>query len=121
AGSRGVYLINRFSDIIDVKRRKRIDSWEALKRQMIRDIKSDWVEEDQWIIEEIIFEDAEKTIPASDVKFYCFYGKVGIILEITRFPELKYSCSNPFTRCCPPAVFYHSFPGTKILLVDSNG
>ncbi len=90
AGSRGVYLINRFSDIIDVKRRKRIDSWEALKRQMIRDIKSDWVEEDQWIIEEIIFEDAEKTIPASDVKFYCFYGKVGIILEITRFPELKY-------------------------------
>src|SRR5699024_10176331 len=87
-------LINRFSDIIDVKRRKRIDSWEALKRQMIRDIKSDWVEEDQWIIEEIIFEDAEKTMPASDVKFYCFYGKVGIILEITRFPELKYCCGQ---------------------------
>src|SRR5699024_340527 len=26
-------------------------------------------------------------VPARDIKFYCFYGKVGLILEITRFPE----------------------------------
>lgn len=90
AGSRGVYLVNRFSDIIDVKRRKRIDRWEALHRQLIDDLKADWVHDDQWLIEEIIYEDEEKTIPASDLKFYCFYGKVGIILEITRYPDLKY-------------------------------
>ncbi|MEC5425932.1 ATP-grasp fold amidoligase family protein [Virgibacillus sp. C22-A2] len=90
AGSRGVYLVYSFNDIVDIKRSQSLDSWEALKANMEKDIISKWVDEDEWMMEELILESTEEKIPASDVKFYCFYGKVGLILEITRFPELKY-------------------------------
>ncbi|GGC85445.1 hypothetical protein GCM10007216_15210 [Thalassobacillus devorans] len=90
AGSRGVYLVHTFDDIIDVKRSKKLESWDKLKDAMDQDLQSGWVEEDSWYLEELILENKEKKIPASDIKFYCFYGKVGLILEITRYPEVKY-------------------------------
>ncbi|GAB3058601.1 ATP-grasp fold amidoligase family protein [Virgibacillus ainsalahensis] len=90
AGSRGVYLVHAFNDIIDVKRSKKLDSWQTLNQSMKEDLQSGWVSEDQWYIEELILENKPEKIPASDIKFYCFYGKVGLILEISRYPELKY-------------------------------
>lgn len=88
AGSRGVYLVKHFNDIVDMKRSKKLDSWEELQSSMKQDLDSGWVDQDEWTIEELILEHDSQ--PASDIKFYCFYGKVGIILEIVRFPELKY-------------------------------
>lgn len=90
AGARGVYLIHDFNDIIDLKRARAIDSKEALTASMKTDIESGWVEEDDWMMEELIMEDRENKIPGSDIKFYCFYGEVGLVLEIKRYPELKY-------------------------------
>nr|WP_245301694.1 ATP-grasp fold amidoligase family protein [Virgibacillus natechei] len=90
AGSRGVYLVYSLNDIIDIKRSKTIDSWDSLIETMKTDLTSDWVMNDEWFIEELIFENKQEKRPASDIKFYCFYGKVGIILEITRVPEMKY-------------------------------
>lgn len=90
AGSRGVYLVYGPNNIFDVKRSKSLDNWEDLKENMRNDLSTKWVEKDDWIIEELIYLDKNKQIPANDVKFYCFYGKVGLILEIERFPELKY-------------------------------
>lgn len=90
AGSRGVYLVHDFNDIIDVKRQAQLDSWEAMEQSMKNDLDSGWVAKDEWYTEELILEDVQTKTPASDVKFYCFYGKVGLVLEITRYPELKY-------------------------------
>ncbi|UJL45909.1 teichuronopeptide biosynthesis [Virgibacillus sp. NKC19-16] len=90
AGSRGVYLVYSFHDIIDIKRSKAIDSWDGLIETMKEDLTSGWVTDDEWFMEELIFEDKQRKVPASDIKFYCFYGKVGLILEITRVPEMKY-------------------------------
>lgn len=90
AGARGVYLVHRFDHIVDVNRKREITSWEDLAESMMEDIKTGRVSEDQWLIEELIFEDEESSVPASDIKFYCFYGKVGLILEITRYPERKH-------------------------------
>ncbi|MFC3039732.1 ATP-grasp fold amidoligase family protein [Virgibacillus xinjiangensis] len=90
AGSRGVYLIYSHDDIIDIKRSVKLDSWQALQQNMKKDMDSGWVEQDQWYMEELIVENKKEKKPASDVKFYCFYGKVGLILEITRYPERKY-------------------------------
>lgn len=90
AGARGVYLIHDFNDIIDLKRARALDGKEALIASMKADIESGWVEADDWMMEELIMEDRENKIPGSDIKFYCFYGKVGLILEINRYPELKY-------------------------------
>lgn len=90
AGSRGVYLIHTLNDIIDVQRAKQLDDLQALEESMQKDLTRGAVEENEWMVEELILEDKEKQLPASDLKFYCFYGKVGIILEITRFPERKH-------------------------------
>ncbi|WP_052345755.1 ATP-grasp fold amidoligase family protein [Paucisalibacillus sp. EB02] len=90
AGSRGVYLVYTTTDIFDIKRSKSLKSWEGLMDSLKQDLDSGWVYKDEWMIEELILENHEEKVPARDIKFYCFYGKVGLILEISRYPELKY-------------------------------
>jgi len=90
AGGRGVYLVYSNNDIIDIKRGRKMTGWEELTASMKQDVLMGWVHHNEWFTEELILEDKQKKTPASDIKFYCFYGKVGIILEITRFPELRY-------------------------------
>lgn len=90
AGARGVYLIHDFNDIIDLKQARKLDSKEALINSMKEDLDTGRVTEDDWMTEELIMEDKENKTPGSDIKLYCFYGKVGLVLEIRRYPELKY-------------------------------
>jgi len=91
AGSRGVYLIYDIHDIVDIKRQMKLNSWESMLENMRKDLDSGIVEKDEWMTEELILEDLEDKLPASDTKFYCFYGKVGLVLEISRYPELMYA------------------------------
>ncbi|WP_020006379.1 ATP-grasp fold amidoligase family protein [Salinicoccus albus] len=95
AGSRGVYIVYDLNDIIDVKRSRKLTSWEALIQSMKEDLSSGRVNDDRWNIEELIMEDRHNKIPATDIKFYSFYGKVGLVLEIIRYPELKYCWWTP--------------------------
>jgi|SRR5690625_133113 len=89
AGSRGVYLVHRVNEIFDVKDARQITDWDTLKQNMQQDLLSDAVSQDRWMVEELIYENKHAKTQARDVKFYCFYGKVGIILEIIRYPELR--------------------------------
>ncbi|MFD1609359.1 ATP-grasp fold amidoligase family protein [Oceanobacillus luteolus] len=90
AGARGVYLVYENDDIIDIKQSKEIANWQVLRKDMERDLIAGRVLQDEWFTEELILEDKNTKTPARDIKFYCFYGKVGLILEIVRYPELKY-------------------------------
>lgn len=90
AGSRGVYIVHDFDDIIDIKRSVKLTGWDALVQSMNEDLRTNQVSDDRWNIEELIMEDVKHSIPAADVKFYSFYGTVGLVLEIIRYPELKY-------------------------------
>jgi hypothetical protein len=87
AGSRGVYLVFGHDHIQDVKRGLVLTSWDALCAQMNKDLEQRLVRADEWITEELILEGKQ---PARDLKFYCFYGEVALVLEIKRIPELKY-------------------------------
>lgn len=49
-------------------------------------LKSKVVKKDSWMVEELL---QYKGGIAKDVKFYCFYGEVGLILESAREGELK--------------------------------
>lgn len=89
AGSRGVYLVHKHDDIFDVKNSRVLYSWDQLIDRMTDDLHTGAVDKDSWMIEELIYENWLEKIPARDIKFYCFYGKVGIILEITRDPEVR--------------------------------
>ncbi|WP_404455560.1 ATP-grasp fold amidoligase family protein [Oceanobacillus kapialis] len=90
AGSRGVYLIHDLNDIIDVKRSEKLTKWDDLLDRMREDVLMGWVSQNEWFTEELILENVEHNQIASDIKFYCFYGKIGVVLEIERYPETKY-------------------------------
>ncbi|WP_157663848.1 ATP-grasp fold amidoligase family protein [Sutcliffiella horikoshii] len=95
SGSRGVYLVFEKDYIQDVRRGRILHGWEALTVSMLNDIETSWVENDEWMIEELILEQTQTFTPAKDLKFYCFYGKVALILEIQRFPTLNYCWWKP--------------------------
>ncbi|MFD1064445.1 ATP-grasp fold amidoligase family protein [Oceanobacillus locisalsi] len=92
AGGRGVYIVYGSSDIISVKTGEALSNWSLLKHRMEKDLLENKVAQDAWRIEELILEDTDtdQKVSGRDVKFYCFYGKVGVILEIIRTPEIKY-------------------------------
>ncbi|MCK0470258.1 ATP-grasp fold amidoligase family protein [Halalkalibacter sp. APA_J-10(15)] len=94
AGSRGVYLVYDRGDIVNVRSGQGLSSWRDLQSHMKADLQSGLVEHDTWLIEELIFENKESKKPARDFKFYCFYGKVALILEVIRSPDLKYCWWN---------------------------
>ena len=83
--SRGVYIIDSISNIRSVKRLENIGGWDELQWCLREDINSG-VTDDDFIIEEYISEDG---VPARDLKFYTFYGKIGLVLEVLRYPERK--------------------------------
>ncbi len=90
AGSRGVYLVFSLTNIYDVKRADTLTSWNDLEVAMNDDLALGLVKKDEWMIEELIYGNETKDQPARDLKFYCFYGKVALILEVLRYPEVKY-------------------------------
>ncbi|WP_080872490.1 ATP-grasp fold amidoligase family protein [Oceanobacillus timonensis] len=90
AGGRGVYIVYGSSDIISVKTGETLSNWSLLKHRMEKDLLEKKVAQDAWRIEELILEDTDKKVSGRDVKFYCFYGKVGVVLEIIRTPEMTY-------------------------------
>lgn len=88
AGSRGVYLIFNSKKILDVKRTEFLDGWGDMEGEIIDDLEAGIIKKDKWMIEELILEKNLK--PARDLKFYCFYGEVALVLEIQRFPSVRY-------------------------------
>ncbi|WP_440897971.1 ATP-grasp fold amidoligase family protein [Amphibacillus sp. Q70] len=90
AGSRGVYLVYSSTKIFDLKRQEELTSWDNLSERMERDLDSNFVEADEWITENLLLMDKVNDLPAKDFKFYCFYGEVALILEIERYPHLRY-------------------------------
>ncbi|WP_244444930.1 ATP-grasp fold amidoligase family protein [Oceanobacillus jeddahense] len=94
AGGRGVYIVYASSDIISVKTGEKLTNWSLLKHRMEKDLAENKVAQDAWRIEELVLEDTVNKVSGRDVKFYCFYGEVGVILEIIRTPEIKYCWWN---------------------------
>ncbi|GAF65003.1 hypothetical protein BTS2_1900 [Bacillus sp. TS-2] len=90
SSSNGVYLVINNNEIRDVKRARFLTDREQLQNSMEEDLESGIVKEDLWIIEELVFEDEDAKLPARDLKFFCFYGKPALILEVVRYPETKY-------------------------------
>lgn len=95
SGSKGVYLVFEKDHIQDVRRGRTLHGWEALTVSMLNDLEANWVGNDEWMLEELISDESQPYNPAKDLKFYCFYGKVALILEIQRFPELSYCWWQP--------------------------
>ncbi|WP_017471008.1 ATP-grasp fold amidoligase family protein [Amphibacillus jilinensis] len=108
AASRGVYLVISDNKILDVHKSAEISNWSEMLANMEDDIKQGRVFKDEWIIEELIFED-DRLTPARDYKFLCFYGKVELITEISRFPSKSHCWWNRAGEIVKTGVFEKTF------------
>jgi hypothetical protein len=88
--SRGVYAVFNENLIKQVKTAEVFSGRQALIDHLRSDLQSGVVKEDRWIIEELIVEDDHPLVAARDLKFYCFYGRVSHVMEITRDPVTRY-------------------------------
>lgn len=87
----GTYLVISEQDIRDVRTGARLTSYSALRNELNALLTSGRVKFNSWICEELIGEiRGGEVLPARDLKFYCFYGKVAMILEVERKDETKY-------------------------------
>lgn len=87
--SRGAFYVFGPDDIFGIARSERLASWEALARSAAEQLGPDAVERSTWRIEELV-EDGDGR-PARDLKFYTFYGHVGLVLEVSRYPVREYA------------------------------
>ncbi|MFA1821444.1 CapA family protein [Virgibacillus oceani] len=89
-GSMGVYLVFNKTTILSAREGIYLNSWEELQADATKKLK-DWkagkitqFTKDEWMIEELILKEPDSTLPPSDLKFYCFYGEVLLVLETNR-------------------------------------
>jgi len=87
AGSKGVFLVGN-GQILDVQRRERFSSMDELHAR------AGQLGKKKWTVEELISSHADEPHPARDLKFYMFYGKIGLVLEVDRYPETRYCWWN---------------------------
>jgi len=92
-GSAGVYLIFNKDTILSAREGKYLNSWKDLQTDAIKRL-DNWekgtsgsILKDEWMIEELVLKDENSTLPPSDLKFYCFYGEVFLVLETYRLHD----------------------------------
>lgn len=85
SGSRGAFYI--FEDgMFSIAGTKSVESWAeliAVARNEVGDPESR-----EWELQRLVTWQGE---PAPDLKFYCFYGEIGAVLEVSRHPGLHYA------------------------------
>lgn len=89
AGGKGVYYIFSKNNIIPVKKGKKLTSFAALRDRILCDLEAGVLKSNKFFLEEVIYEDVVNKIPGRDIKFFMFYGEIGIVLENVKKPNLR--------------------------------
>ncbi|GAA5098810.1 ATP-grasp fold amidoligase family protein [Wohlfahrtiimonas larvae] len=85
--SKGVFISYSSKKIVYLDRAIIHESAPFAKRYAKRLLKAGIVRHDRWMSEELLKD--KKDGLARDIKFYCFYGKVGLILDTHREEEIR--------------------------------
>lgn len=84
SSSNGLFLITEH-ELIEVKSATRLAGLDALSERVEQLLADNVIKQDRWILEEFIGDcDQQPVQPARDLKFYCFYGEIGLVLEVDR-------------------------------------
>jgi len=90
SASKGVFVIKNGDCVLDLKNRELIGEAELRSRIALL-LSTGTIRKDRWQIEELV---TAKFLCQLDVKFYCFYGRVALVLEARRYPEVRYNWYN---------------------------
>ena len=80
-GGNGVFIIRGPRNIFQFRGRKNHTSYKEMEEAARRVIAERKLPLDNWIIEELVTRPDALEKPPRDLKFYCFYGRVGLVLE----------------------------------------
>lgn len=86
--STGVILVFR-DHLVDLATNDVLVDEGAARARMGELVSQGRVKSDEWIVEEMVMSDHDAGQAARDLKFYCFYGRVGLMLETVRRPEVR--------------------------------
>ena len=90
-GSRGVFLVHSKDRVYALQREEWLQDGNELGAKMAS-VKR--FGKGPWLVEEFIPKQDDALTPAPDLKFYCFYGRVGLVLEVERYPRIRYCWRN---------------------------
>lgn len=65
-----------------------LDDWATLKAHAHRTACKSADGAGEWELQDLVLLNER---PAPDLKFYCFYGEIGVVLEVSRYPEWRYA------------------------------
>ncbi|MBP5980591.1 MAG: hypothetical protein KA748_10320 [Halomonas sp.] len=91
SSSQGVFIFDQQGGAFEVRTGKALPSASDALTHANNLMVQGTIKKDSWLLEEFIgdFEDG-KPLPTVDLKFYCFYGEVGFILEVERADKTRY-------------------------------
>ncbi|RUO71744.1 ATP-grasp fold amidoligase family protein [Idiomarina ramblicola] len=84
SSSNGLFIVLN-ERLIEVKSGQTVASEKELREKAKSLMAKKAIKRNRWVLEELIADVDENSItPARDLKFYCFYGKLGFVLEVDR-------------------------------------
>jgi hypothetical protein len=88
SGSKGAFYVFSDSNIYSVQHQATLHSWDELSAGIRSQFGGEALKEREWLVQELVLETGGR--PARDMKFYTFYGQIGLIQEVDRYGALQY-------------------------------
>lgn len=91
SSSQGVFIFDEQGGAFEVRTGESLASVTDALTKAGNLVKQGIIKKDSWLLEEFIGDfEGGKPLPTVDLKFYCFYGEVGFVLEVERADETRY-------------------------------
>lgn len=110
--SRGAFYLLE-DGLFSIGKSRRLTDWSDLERLARTELGSEFSLGQEWLLQELV---TMNGCPAPDIKFYMFYGSIGVILDARRYPTWKY---RYFDGEWNPIESRRDLPGAAIALSDS--
>lgn len=91
SSSQGVFIFDEQGGAFEVRTGETLATAEEALAKARGMVEQGTIKKDSWLLEEFIGDfESGKPLPPVDLKFYCFYGEVGFVLEVERANETRY-------------------------------
>lgn len=88
SGSKGAFYLYDHDQIRSVQHATTLPSWSEMVSAIDQQLGAAYLTDEQWQVQELVYE--ADTTPARDLKFYAFYGEIGLVQEVSRHEKPQY-------------------------------
>ncbi len=116
----GAFYVFDETNIYSIEHSEALTSWDELSAAIAAQFGAESLEERIWQVQELIYEGDRQ--PARDLKFYAFYGKIGLILEVVRYPSIQYEYfDDDLAGVSPGHDYLPRFQDKSMTTTDKGG